>query len=78
MEAPALPSAPAQSHTMDFMFDTAPDPLTQCDGIMAGIDRGFVMGASVGVTFDVHCEDSCGAVGARDLFKAGMSLGDHL
>ena len=39
MEAPALPSAPAQSYTMDFMFDLAPDPLTQCDGIMAVIDR---------------------------------------
>ena len=39
MEAPTLPSAPAQSYTMDFMFDLAPDPLTQCDGIMAVIDR---------------------------------------
>ena len=39
IEAPGLPSGPAQAYTMDFIFDLAADPVTGYDGIMVVIDR---------------------------------------
>ena len=39
VEAPGLPSGPAQAYTMDFIFDLAPDPVTGHDGVMVVVDR---------------------------------------